>query len=68
MLCENCKAYNCKEIILYEGEEVQHLCPRCLKILYSMIREYENTIAEDLAEKPNKSYSILSDFARDSHS
>lgn len=44
MKCDNCNAYNAKVIIVNEGEEKQLLCPRCLKILKELDREYNEII------------------------
>ena len=42
--CENCNAHNAKAIILYNGEDPQYLCPRCLKILEGLEEELKSKI------------------------
>lgn len=45
LFCENCQAHNAKHICINMGGDKYILCPRCLKILEELEREYNDIIA-----------------------
>lgn len=47
MKCINCGGGYAKEVVLYEGEEPQVLCKKCLSILQSLEQQLLDTLSEE---------------------